>query len=190
MKTPLLEIAPDVEREYADLFTPEAKAVLAALARFEPARQVLMEERMRLRAERAANKGRISFLDPNAVIPRTTITVREAREGKFAGPEIPNDLKRQWIQGTGPAARPNAPAEAGLRNVAYALLSGADGWMFDGEDALGQVGTMSLDNLRNLKVATARDATFLEIAEQVAGEMNDWARGFLGGRSSTTGRRS
>ena len=27
-----------------------------------------------------------------------------------------------------------------LRNVAYALLSGADGWMFDGEDALGQIG--------------------------------------------------
>jgi malate synthase len=180
MKPPPLEIAPDVEREYADLFTPEARAVLAAVARFDPARRVLMEDRMRLRAERATEKRRISFLDPNSVIPRTTLTVREAREGKFAGPEIPQDLQRQWIQGTGPAARPNAPSEAGLRNVAYALLSGADGWMFDGEDALGQVGTMSLDNLRNLKLATARDATFLEIAGKVAGEMNDWARDFLG----------
>src|SRR5439155_5500195 len=58
--------------------------------------------------------------------------------------------------------------------------SGADGWMFDGEDALGQVGTMSLDNLRNLKLAIARDARFLEVAAKVAGEMNDWSRGFLG----------
>ena len=37
------------------------------------------------------------------------------------------------------------------------LLSGADGWMFDGEDALGQVSTMSLDNQRNLKLAIHRD---------------------------------
>jgi malate synthase len=28
------------------------------------------------------------------------------------------------------------------------MLSGADGWMFDGEDALGQVDAMSLDNQR------------------------------------------
>ena len=180
MKTPALEIARAVEREYADLFTPEAKTTLAALARFEPARRVLMQERMTRRAERAAKKERIAFLDPNSVIPRTTINVRDARDGKFAGPEIPHDLKRQWIQGTGPAARPDAPSGAGLRNVAYALLSGADGWMFDGEDALGQVGTMSLDNIRNLKLATARDAAFLEVAGQVAHEMNDWSRGFLG----------
>src|SRR5437773_235901 len=96
------------------------------------------------------------------------------------GPKIPRDLRRQWIQGTGPAARPNALAEAGLRNVAYALLSGADGWMFDGEDALGQVGTMSLDNLRNLKLALARGPEFLRVAAKVADEMNGWARGFFG----------
>jgi recombination protein RecA len=40
--------------------------------------------------------------------------------------------------------------------------------MFDGEDALGQVHTMSLDNQRNLKLAIAKDPTFLEVAEQVA----------------------
>src|SRR5271165_3706552 len=70
--------------------------------------------------------------------------------------------------------------ESGLRNAAYALLSGADGWMFDGEDALGQVDTMSLDNQRNLKLAIAHDPLFHEVAEQVAGEMNAWARDFLG----------
>ena len=45
---------------------------------------------------------------------------------------------------------PNAPSKRSIRNIAYALLSGADGWMFDGEDALGQVSTMSLDNQRGI----------------------------------------
>ena len=88
----------------------------------------------------------------------TSITVRDARAGDFDGTEIPRDLQRQWIQGTGPAARPSDDARASsIRNVAYALLSGADGWMFDGEDALGQVSTMSLDNQRNLKLPIQRD---------------------------------
>ncbi len=84
----------------------------------------------------------------------------------FLSPDslIPRDLTRQWIQGTGPAAKPSAPIDRSIRNVAYALLSGADGWTFDGEDALGQIGTMSLDNQRNLKLA-------------VAVGMNRWAEG-------------
>jgi malate synthase len=106
--------------------------------------------------------------------------VQQAREGGFEGSAIPADLKRQWIQGTGPAARPNVPIAQSLRNVAYALLSGADGWMFDGEDALGQVSTMSLDNQRSLRLAIHRDASFLSVAEQVAAEMNRWADGFFG----------
>jgi malate synthase len=52
--------------------------------------------------------------------------------------------------------------------------------MFDGEDALGQVSTMSLDNQRNLKLAIHADPLFLNVAEQVAREMNAWAEGFFG----------
>jgi malate synthase len=52
--------------------------------------------------------------------------------------------------------------------------------MFDGEDALGQVSTMSLDNQRNLKLAIHRDPIFMNAAEQVAAEMNQWAQGFFG----------
>ena len=114
------------------------------------------------------------------MIPRTGIRVQDARDGDFEGGEIPADLRRQWIQGTGPATRPRANVETGLRNVAYALLSGADGWMFDGEDALGQVTTMSLDNQRNLRLAIARDPLFLRVAEDVAAEMNQWGLGFFG----------
>ena len=52
--------------------------------------------------------------------------------------------------------------------------------MFDGEDALGQVSTMSLDNQRNLKLAVHRDSVFLDAAKQVAVEMNTWAASFFG----------
>src|SRR4029453_7362961 len=121
--------------------------------------------------------------DPNATIARTNIRVQDARDGTFNGSEIPADLQRQWIQGTGPGAKPGAPIDKSIRNVAYALLSGADGWMFDGEDALGQVQTMSLDNQRSLKLALGRSDGFMTVAEEVAAEMNKWAEGFFGRRT-------
>ena len=142
-------------------------------------RREMMAARIERRRRRFENRERIGFLDPGATIPRTGMTVKDAREGSFDGSEIPHDLKRQWIQGTGPAARPRSPVEKSIRNVAYALLSGADGWMFDGEDALGQTETMSLDNQRNLKLAIDRDEIFMTVAEQVAGGMNAWARDFF-----------
>ena len=175
-----LQINPAVEAKYQDIYTPPVKAALDALAPFDADRQTLMRHRSERRAIRAREQRRITFLDPAATIGRTTITVRDARAGKFSGSEIPTDLQRQWIQGTGPATKPHATIENSIRNVAYALLSGADGWMFDGEDALGQIETMSLDNQRNLKLAIARDPLFLKVAEQVAVEMNTWARGFFG----------
>ena len=178
--TRTLEIGFDRATAYQDVFTPAAVAALDALAPFDADRRALMSARLDRRAERARTRRRIGFLEPDARIGRTDITVADARAGAFAGSEIPDDLQRQWIQGTGPAARPNAPLRTSIRNVAYALLSGADGWMFDGEDALGQVGTMSLDNQRNLRLAIERSGVFMETAEQVAGEMNQWGHGFLG----------
>jgi malate synthase len=170
----------DVLQRYPDVLTPAAVDALEALAPFEAERRRIMQERIARRAERFCGERRIGFLDPAALIPRTALTVEQARAGQFEGSEIPHDLQRQWVQGTGPAARPRAALEEGLRNVAYALLSGADGWMFDGEDALGQVDAMSLDNQRNLKIAFGRQQPFLRVAEAVAAEMNAWARGFLG----------
>jgi malate synthase len=175
-----LEIRSNLESVYPDVFTPEAIAALEALAGLDADRKVVMKGRIERRAARARSKQRIAFLDPQATIARTKIKVQDARDGNFVGSEIPKDLQRQWIQGTGPAAKPNAPLENSIRNIAYALLSGADGWMFDGEDALGQISTMALDNHRNLKLAIHRDSVFMKVAEQVAGEMNKWAKGFLG----------
>jgi malate synthase len=175
-----LEIRGNLKNTYADVFTSEAVAALEALAGLDADRKAVMAARIARRAARARDKQRIAFLDPQANIGRTKIKVQDARAGAFVGADIPNDLQRQWIQGTGPAAKPNAPVEQSIRNVAYALLSGADGWMFDGEDALGQISTMSLDNQRNLKLAIQRDPVFLKVAEQVAGEMNHWGHGFFG----------
>ena len=175
-----LQINPAVESKYQDIYTPAVKAALETLAPLDADRKTLMRQRSERRAARAREQRRITFLDPNATIGRTQITVRDARAGRFAGSEIPADLQRQWIQGTGPATRPHATIEKSIRNVAYALLSGADGWMFDGEDALGQVQTMSLENQRSLKLAIHRDPLFLKVAEEVAGEMNAWAKKFFG----------
>jgi malate synthase len=175
-----LEYRRGVVDSYKDVFTPEALEALETLASFNLERRELMEARGARRLARAKGRERIGFLDPEAMIGRTNIKVKDAREGNFEGSEIPPDLQRQWIQGTGPATKPRSTIESSLRNAAYALLSGADGWMFDGEDALGQVDTMSLDNHRNLKLAIAGDSLFLRVAEQIAGEMNRWAKDFFG----------
>ena len=175
-----LEICDDLASRFDDIYTPAALAALEALAPFELRRRDLMAKRIQRRQARAAGQKPIDFLESNAQICGTAIPVQDARDGKFTGAAVPHDLQRQWIQGTGPAAKPNTPLERSIRNAAYAMLSGADGWMFDGEDALGQVTTMSLENQRNLKLAIARDPRFLAVAEQVADEMNAWAQDFFG----------
>ena len=178
-----MKIRGNLRQEYGDVYTPAALGALDALAALDRDRRALMAARIERRFERARNGRRIEFLGPDEVVAETSMTVRDARAAAFEGTEIPHDLQRQWIQGTGPAAKPNTPVGKSIRNVAYALLSGADGWMFDGEDALGQVTAMSLDNQRNLKLACHRDPIFLAAAEQVAGEMNAWAAEFLGRRT-------
>ena len=178
--TTSLELQPGILTDYPDVFTPDALRALEVLAPLNQLRCERMAARTALRKYRHENGVRINFLDPASLIPGTQIKVSDARSGNFDGAVIPPDLQRQWIQGTGPATKPRSDVRSGIRNVAYALLSGADGWMFDGEDALGQVDMMSLDNQRNLKLAIARDPMFLEVAEEVAAEMNKWAAGFFG----------
>ncbi|MVM32389.1 malate synthase [Spirosoma sp. HMF4905] len=180
MNDQTISIRDNLQDIYNDVYTAEALSALSSLAHFNKRIKEVMATRMQRRAARQQSKTRISFLDPASTIPGTTIKVQDARDGNFDGGVVPADLQRQWIQGTGPAAKPNTPVESSIRNVAYALLSGADGWMFDGEDALGQITTMSLDNQRNLKLAIHKDPVFLKVAEKVAGEINNWATSFLG----------
>ncbi len=175
-----LSYSTDLLQSYPEVLDKSALQALEGMASLNSERLTLMKKRSDRRKQRFEEQKRIAFLDENGTIGGTDISVADARAGRFSGPIIPQDLQRQWIQGTGPAAKPGAPLENSIRNVAYALLSGADGWMFDGEDALGQVQTMSLDNLRNLRLAFRNDQIFLKVAEQVAGEMNSWSQSFLG----------
>jgi len=175
-----LQIRNGIAPAYSDILTTDALHALEVLAPFDDDRHALMAARIARRAARARSGERIGFLDPKSRIGRTGITVQDARDGNFAGSAIPADLQRQWIQGTGPAAKPESAIESSLRNVGHALLSGADGWMFDGEDALGQLSTMSLDNQRSLKLAIGRAPVFLNVAGQIAGEINAWAKEFFG----------
>ena len=175
-----LQIRDNLEQTYSDVLTPEVLSTLSYLSDLNNERLDIMKKRMERRKKRAENLEMINFLNPDDKIDGTDLTVQDARSGRFIGPEIPADLQCQWIQGTGPGAKPNTTIERSIRNVAYALLSGADGWMFDGEDALGQISTMSLDNQRNLKLAISAEDIFLQAAEQVANEMNKWSVSFLG----------
>ncbi|WP_209329241.1 malate synthase [Lunatimonas salinarum] len=165
---------------YRDVYTSEVLAALEQMAPFNQEVKALMSKRLERRSRRSRERERIGFLEDHETIGGTSIRVKDARAGNFEGSIVPADLQRQWIQGTGPGAKPGASLESSIRNVAYALLSGADGWMFDGEDALGQTGTMSLDNQRNLKLAIHQDPLFLSVAEQVARQMNDWSQSFFG----------
>jgi malate synthase len=183
MPTPLttsLEVRDPLLQTHADVLTPHVRTALEVLEPFDRDRHALMEQRIARRLARARNREPIGFLARGSTIGRRKIPVEDAREGRFEGSEIPADLQRQWIQGTGPAARRDVDVDKSIRNIAYALLSGADGWMFDGEDALGQRSAMSLDNQRNLKLAIHRDPVFMAVAEIVAAEMNAWGQSFFG----------
>lgn len=188
MSIPSIIIRDHLTEKYPDVYTPFVVTALEHMVQFNQELKELMKKRMAKRLHRAKNKERIRFLEASSYIPGTDILVEDARSGNFEGAEIPKDLQRQWIQGTGPGAKPNAPVVDSIRNVAYALLSGADGWMFDGEDALGQITTMSLDNQRNLKLAIHMDPLFLEVAETVAMQMNTWSMDFFGENKITDWR--
>jgi malate synthase len=155
-----LKIRGELEQTYSDIYTKEVLEALTVLSRFNTDIKKIMDDRIERRERRRNSQIRIQFLDEKSNIEGTNISVQDARTGNFEGKPVPKDLQRQWIQGTGPAAKPNAPIKSSIRNVAYALLSGADGWMFDGEDALGQIDSMSLDNQRNLKLAISRAPVF------------------------------
>src|SRR6185436_11928624 len=118
-----IQIRSNLKESYGDVYTPSAIKALEVLERFNADVKELMDKRIKRRLDRQKNKAPIQFLSPESVIGRTSIKVQDARDGKFEGPIIPKDLQRQWIQGTGPAAKPNAPVAGSIRNVAYALLS-------------------------------------------------------------------
>jgi malate synthase len=126
-----LEIRGRLERTYQDVLTREALDALEALAPLDADRKAVMAARINRRLARARNRERITFPDPQSVIPRTR-SRSPTRAGRFVGSDIPGRSSSSVDPGHRLRA-PNASTDVSIRNVAYALLSGADGWMFDGE---------------------------------------------------------
>ena len=113
--------------------------------------------------------------------PRTDITVQDARDGEFVGSEIPADLQRQWIQGTGPAAK---PGRAGREEHPQRRLRAAVGRRRLDVRRRGRA-RPGLDDVAGQPAQPeaghpSRSACSSSVAEQVAGEMNSWAQGFFG----------
>ena len=164
-----LEFRSNVLAAYPDVLTPEAVAALEALAPLDAARDEVMRARIARRADRARRPAadRVSRSRQHDRADTASPSRTPATAGSM-GSEIPPTCSGSGFRAPARRRGRNAPTATSIRNVAYALLSGADGWMFDGEDALGQVSTMSLDNQRNLKLAIHRDPMFLNVAEQVA----------------------
>src|ERR671925_276824 len=101
----ILEVRGTLQHTYQDVFTSEAMAALETVGLLDAERKAVMRGRIERRAGGARERQRLAFLDPGSYIPRTRIKVADARNGDFVGSEIPPDLRRQWIQGTGPAAK-------------------------------------------------------------------------------------
>ena len=118
-----IKIPDSIQAAYRDVYTSEVISVLNALSHFNSDIKTAMSARLQRRSDRYTYLKPITFLDPESFITGTSIKVQDARDGKFESASIPLDLQRQWIQGTGPAAKPRAGIESSIRNVAYALLS-------------------------------------------------------------------
>ena len=75
------EIRDNLREAYSDVYTPMVLEALAALAPLNRDVREVMAARLERRRRRARNRERITFLDPSSVIPRTKLTVQEARDG-------------------------------------------------------------------------------------------------------------
>ena len=148
MTPPAVQIRASLATDYADVLTPAALAALARLASLDSDRKTVMRARIERRAARARNHQRIDFLDPDAVHPAHATPGSGGARRAVHRRRNPTRSAAAVDSGHGTGGAAERAGRKSIRNVAYALLSGADGWMFDGEDALGQVSTMSLDNQR------------------------------------------
>ena len=74
-----------IQQLYPDVLMPAAIEALETLAPLNAERRRIMRERSARRSARFREGRRIGFLDPAAVIPRTQISVQQARRGEFEG---------------------------------------------------------------------------------------------------------
>jgi malate synthase len=111
-----IELRGAVEQGFEEILTAGALEFVAELERrFGPRRRELLERR-------AERRRRLREGETFDFLPET----REVREGDWSVPPRPADLRRRWVEITGPTDR---------KMVLNALNSGADAFMADFEDA-------------------------------------------------------
>ena len=112
-----VDVRGPVEGRGEQVLTDEALAFVADLhRRFNPARQDLLRRRAERQAE-IDRGGTLDFLEET----------REVREGDWEVAPAPPDLRKRWVEITGPTDQ---------KMTIGAMNSGADGWMADFEDSL------------------------------------------------------
>jgi len=136
-----------------------------------------MKARIARRAARVRDRQRMAFLDPQSVIPRTQIKVQNARGASSSAARSP-----AIFADSGFKAPPGSPARRDGRNgsAQYRLRVALGRRRLDvRRRGCARPGLLDVArHQRNLKQAIHRDPVFLKVAEQVAGEMNAWAKGF------------
>jgi len=166
----------DVSKEFAQVYTPEALDVLAKFSSKTEEIHALLANEAKEYAAQASRGEEPGFLPLTKngidyVVPGMKVSVRQAEAGDFEGAPVPKIFQKPGATLTGPIARYGQPLEKSLRSIAYQLLSGADYVLLDGEDSFSQLGTMSLEGQRNLKLAISKYPVFMKVAESVANEM-------------------
>ena len=99
-----LEIRGNLQSDYPDVYTNEALAALEALAPLDTDRKAVMRARIERRNARSRNKQRITFLDPQRDDRANKDQSSGCTRRQLCRQRDSQDLQRQWIQGTGPAA--------------------------------------------------------------------------------------
>lgn len=166
----------NLQDAYPDVYTSEVLQVLEEFASYTEEIEALSTKEAVADLERFSRKEDPGFL-PETVggvdykVPRMKMTVKQARAGDFEGAPVPKIFLRPGATLTGPTTRDGQPLDKSLRSIAYQWLSGAEYVLEDGEDSLGQTHNMSIDGIRNLKLAITKDPAFMKVAESVAQEM-------------------
>ena len=78
-----IQIRDHLDRDYPDVYTPEVLTALSSLSELNHDRLAIMRKRMDRRTERGEKQQPLNFLSPDDYIPRTSIRVQDARDGKF-----------------------------------------------------------------------------------------------------------
>ncbi|MER3398487.1 MAG: malate synthase A [Chloroflexota bacterium] len=141
---------------YAEILSPDALRFVAVLHReFNPTRKRLLQRRAEIQAEINAGK-----------LPDFLAETAEIRQADWQVAPEPPDLRRRWVEITGPVDR---------KMIINALNSGADVYMADFEDAFSPTWAGTVEGQVNLRDAVdgtieyvSPDGRLYRLAEKTA----------------------